>query len=59
MFHLKTKFTAEYSKEEENILDVKLIEGGFRQICLLNLYKGINILGPTFCHPFHCKKIIP
>ena len=39
LFHSTIKFSAEYSKEEVNFLDldIKLIDGELRQICLLNL----------------------
>ena len=39
LFHATIKFTAEYSKEEVNFLDlnIKLIDGGLRQTCLLKV----------------------
>ena len=47
MFHPTIKFTAEYSKEAVNILDLNiknLLMRNLRQICLLNLQILISFL---------------
>ena len=55
MFHSTIKFTAEYSKEEVNFLDVN--------IKLIDLFvKPMDthqFSDPTSCHPYHCQKGIP
>ena len=45
-FHPTIKFTEEYSKEEVNFLDlnIKLIDGELKQICLLNRQLLISFL---------------
>ena len=61
MFHSITKFTAEYSKEEVNFLDVniKLIDGELKIVLSVKPTNTHQFLDPTSCHPYHCKKGIP
>ena len=60
-FHLTTKFTAEYSKEEVNFLDlnIKLIDGELRTDLFLKPADTHQFSDPTSSHPYHCKKGIP
>ena len=61
MFHSTIKFTAEYSKEELNFLDVnlKLIDGELKTDLFVKPMDTHQFLDPTSCHPYHCKKGIP
>ena len=61
MFNSITKFTAEYSKEEVNFLDVniKLIDGELKTDLFVKPTDTDKFLDPTSCHPYHCKKEIP
>ena len=61
MFHSTIKFTAEYSKEEVNFLDVniKLIDGNLKTDLFVKPTDMHQILDSTSCHPYHCKKGIP
>ena len=61
MFHSTIKFTAEYSKEEVNFLDVniKLIDGELKTDLFVKPTDTHQFLDPTSCHPYHCKKGIP
>ena len=61
MFHSTIKFTAEYSKEEVNFLDVniKLIDGELKTDLFTKPTDTHQFLDPTSCHPYHCKKGIP
>ena len=58
MFHSTKKYTAEWSKEEVNILDVniKLIDGKLTTDLFVKPTDVHQFLDPTFCHPYHCKK---
>ena len=61
MFHSTIKFTAEYSKEEVNFLDVniKLIDGELKTDLIVKPTDTHQFLDPTSCHSYHCKKGIP
>ena len=61
MFHSTIKFTAEYSKEEVNFLDVniKLIDGELKTDLFVKPTDTHQFLDLTSCHPYHCKKGIP
>ena len=61
MFHSTIKFTAEYSKEEVNFLDVniKIIDREFKTDLFVKPTDTYQFLDPTSCHPYHCKKGIP
>ena len=61
LFHLKIKFTAEYSKEEVNFLDlnIKLIDGELKTDLFVKPTDTHQFLDPTSSHPYHCKKGIP
>ena len=61
MFRSTIKFTAEYSKEEVNFLDVniKLIDGELKTDLFVKPTDAHKILDPTSCHPYHCKKGMP
>ena len=58
MFHPTIKFTAEYSKEEVNFLDlnVKVIDGELKTDLFVKPADTHQFLDPTFLHPYHCKK---
>ena len=55
------KFTAEYSKEKANFLDlnIKLIEGELKTDLFVKPTDTHQFLYPTSSHPYHCKKGIP
>ena len=61
MFHPTIKFTAEYSKEEVNFLDlnIKLIDGELKTDLFVKPTDTHQFLDPTSSHPYHCKKGIP
>ena len=61
MFHSAVNFTAEYSKEEVNFLDVniKLIHEELKTDLFVLTTNTLQFLDPTSCHPYHCKKGIP
>ena len=61
MFHSTIKFTAEYSTEQANFLDVniKLIDGELKTDFFVKPTGTHQFLDPTSCHPYHCKKGIP
>ena len=61
IFHSTIKFTAEYSKEEVNFLDVnvKLIDGKLKSDLFVKPTDKHQILDPISCHPYHRKKGIP
>ena len=61
MFHPTLKFTAEYSEEKVNCLDVKikLIHGKRKTALFVNPTDTHQFLDPASCHPYHCKKGIP
>ena len=60
MFHSTIKFTAEYSTEEVNFLDlnIKLIDGELTDL-FVKPTDTHQFLDPTSCHPYHSKKGIP
>ena len=55
MFHSTIKFTAEYSKEEVNFLDIntKLIHGKFKTDLFVKPTATRQFLDLTTCHPYH------
>ena len=61
MFPPTIKFTAEYSKEEVNFLDVniKLIDAELKADLFVKPTDTHQFLDSTSCHPYHCKKGIP
>ena len=61
MFHSTIKFTAEYSKEEVNFLDViiKLIGGELKTDLFVKPTDTHQFLDPISSHFYHCKKRIP
>ena len=61
MFHSAINFTAEYSKEEIDFLDVniKLIDGDLKTDLFVKPTDTHQFLDSTSCHPYHCKKEIP
>ena len=61
MFHSTIKFTAKYSEEEVNFLDVniKQIDGELKADLSVKPTDTHHFLDPTSCHPYHCKKEIP
>ena len=61
LFHPTIKFTAEYSKEEVNFLDlnIKLIDGELKTDLFVKPTGTHQFLDPTSSHPYHCKKRIP
>ena len=61
IFHSTIKFTAEYSKEEVNFLNVniKLIDGELKADLFVIPTDTHQLLDPTSCHPYNCKKGIP
>ena len=61
MFHPTIKFTAEYSEEEVNFLDlnIKLINGELKTDLFVKTTDIHQFLDPTSSHPCHCKKGIP
>ena len=60
-FHLTIKFTAEYSKERINFLDVniRLVEGELMTDLFVKPTDTHQFLDPSSSHPYHCKKGIP
>ena len=61
LFYPTAKFTAEYSKEEDNFLDlnIKLIDGEFKTDLFVKPTDTHQFLDPTSLHPYHCKRGIP
>ena len=61
VFHPTIKFTAEYSKEAINFLDVKirLAEGELMTDLFVKPTVTHHFLDPSSSHPYHCKKGIP
>ena len=61
LFHPTIKFTAEYSKEEANFLDlnIKLIDGKLKADLFVKPTDTHQFLDPTSTHLYQCKKIIP
>ena len=58
LFHSTIKFTAEYSNEEVNFLDVniKLIDGELTTDLFGKPTDTSKFLNPASCYPYHCKK---
>ena len=58
MFYSTIEFTAEYSKEEVNFLDVniKLIDGEFKTDLFVKPTDTHQFLDPTSCHPLPLQK---
>ena len=61
IIHPAMKFTAEYSKQEVNFLDVniKLIYPELETNLFVKPTDIHQFLHPTSCHPYRCKKGIP
>ena len=61
MSHSTIKFTAQYSKEEVNFLDIniKLIDEELKTDLFVKPTDMHQFLDPASCHPYHCKKRIP
>ena len=61
LFHTTIKFTAEYSREEVNFLDlsIKLIDGKLKTDLFVKPTGTHQFLNPTSSHPYHCKNGIP
>ena len=57
MFHLTIKFTAEYSKEEVNFLDlnIKLIDEELKTDLFVKPTDAHQFLDSTSFHPYHYK----
>ena len=60
-FHPTIKFTAEYSKETINFLDVniRLVGGQLMTDLFVKPTDTHQFLDPSSSHPYHCKKGIP
>ena len=60
-FHPTIKFTAEYSKEAINFLDVnvRLVEGELMADLFVKPTDTHQFLDPSSSDPYHCKKGIP
>ena len=60
-FHPTITFTAQYSKEKVNFLDlnIKLIDGTLKADLFVKLAVTNQILDPTSSHPYLCEKGIP
>ena len=60
-FHPTIKFTADWSKEKVNFLDVEvtLKNGVLSTDLFVKPTDTHQFLDPTSCHPYHCKKGIP
>ena len=58
MFHPTLKFTAEYSKEEVNFLDlnIKLTDGELNTDLFVKPTDTHQFLDLTSSHAYHCKK---
>ena len=58
LFYPTIKFTAEYSKEEVNFLDlnIKLIDGEFKTDLFVKPTNTHQFLDPTSSHPYQCKR---
>ena len=61
MLHPAIKFTAEYSKEKVNFLDLnmKLIYGELETDLFVKPTDPHYFLYSTSCHPYHCIIVIP
>ena len=60
-FHPTIKFTAEYSKETINFLDVniRLVRGDLMTDLFVKPIDTHQFLDPSSSHPYYCKKAIP
>ena len=60
MFHPTIKFSAEYSKEEVNFLDlnIKIIDGELNTDLFVKPTNAHQFLDPTSSHAYRCKKRI-
>ena len=60
-FHPTIKFTADWSKEKVNFLDVEvtLKNSVLSTDLFVKPTDTHQFLDPTSCHPYHCKKGIP
>ena len=60
-FHPIIKFTADWSKEKVNFLDVEvtLKNGVLSTDLFVKATDTHQFLDPSSCHPNHCKKGIP
>ena len=60
-FYPTIKFTAEYSKEAINFLDVnvRLVEGELMTDLFVKPTDTHQFLDPSSSHPYHCNKRIP
>ena len=60
-FHPTMKFTADWSKEKVNFLDVEVtLNNGVLSSDLFGKPTDTHqFLDPTSCHPYDCKKCIP
>ena len=60
-FHPAIKFTADWSKEKVNFLDVEVTpkNGVLSANLFVKPTDTHQFLDPTCCHPHHCKKGIP
>ena len=60
-FYPTITFTAEYSKEAINVLDVnvRLVEGELMTDFFVKSTDTHQFLDPSSSHPYHCKKGIP
>ena len=60
-FHPTIKFTAKYSKETINFLDVnvRLVGGELMTDLFVKPTDTHQFLDPSSSHPYHCKKGIP
>ena len=60
-FHPTIKFTAEYSKETINFLDVniRLVVGELMTDLFVKPTDTYQFLDPSFSHSYHCKKGVP
>ena len=58
MFQPTIKFTAEYSEDEVNFLDlnVKLIDGKLKKDLFVQPTDAHQFLDPTSSYSYHCKK---
>ena len=61
MIHPRIKFTAKYSKEEVNFLDLntKLIDGELQTDLFVKPTDSHQFSNPASSHSYHCKKGIP
>ena len=60
-FHPTIKFTADWSKEKVNFLDVEVTfkNGALSTDLFAKPTDTHQLLDPTSCHPYYCKKGTP